>query len=132
VTAAAKAHKVAQIARSLDLPTLRAALWAARSVHSLRASLPRDGLDAQVAAPPELPDKAMRGVEWLLSRVARPTCLERALILQSWMASHGTRRVVMVGVATDRGFEAHAWVRGYDDVGVRFSELAMIPPRAPR
>ena len=129
MTAVARARRAAQIARSVDLPTLRAAWWAARSLRSLRASLPRDGLDARVAPPPELPDRALRGVEGLLSRVARPTCLERALILQRWMASHGVRRAVVVGVATDRGFEAHAWVRGYDDVGERYSELAVIAPR---
>lgn len=95
----------------------------------MRASLPRDGLDARVAPPPELPDSALRGVEGLLSRVAKPTCLERALILQRWMASHGDPRAVVVGVATDQGFEAHAWVQGYDEVGERYSELTVIAPR---
>ena len=64
-------------------------------------------------------------------RRASPTCLERALIIQSWLAAHGTPRDVVIGVR--RGFEgygAHAWVDGSEpDSVVEFAELHRISPQ---
>jgi hypothetical protein len=115
-----------QSVRKLDVPTLRAIWWTARSVRALRRRLPDAGLDARVAPAPPVPAHAVRGVEAVLSRVASASCLERALILQAWFAGHGCRHPVMVGVALDTGFEAHAWLDGYDAADPRFSVLTRV------
>jgi hypothetical protein len=61
-------------------------------------------------APPALPASAVRGVEVLL-RVARPSCLEAALVRQRWLRAHGVACDVVIGVtAPSQGFRAHAWV----------------------
>jgi hypothetical protein len=58
--------------------------------------------------------------------VARATCLERALILQSWLATHGRPYPVAVGVALGGGFEAHAWLEGYDLTDGRYELLTRV------
>jgi hypothetical protein len=112
--------------RRLDVPTLRAMWWAAKSLRSLRRRLPREGLEARVEPPPRVPAHAVRGVEALLTRVARASCLERALILQAWFATQGRRHPVLVGVAVDGGFEAHAWLGGHDAADPRFTLLTRV------
>jgi Transglutaminase-like superfamily len=54
-------------------------------------------------------------MEAALSRV-RATCLESALVRQRWLAAHGDRRDVVIGVSPDglKGNPAHAWVDGTD------------------
>ena len=115
--------------RRLDVATLRAIWWAAVSLRSLRRRLPREGLDAHVAPPPPLPAHAVRGVTALLTRVGRASCLERSLILQAWLARHGRRHPVVIGVAVAGGFEAHAWLDGYDAVDARFAPLTRVDAR---
>ena len=100
----------------VDLPTLRAALWALRALRSARRDLARRGLDgARVAPPPNLPASARRGVFAVLRR--QPTsCLERALVLQRWEASHGAGADVVIGVqGPGDDFEAHAWLETLPD-----------------
>jgi hypothetical protein len=61
-------------------------------------------------SPPVLPAAAGRGVEALLRR-AKPTCLEAALVRQSWLRAHGVLCDVVIGVTSPRdGFKAHAWL----------------------
>jgi hypothetical protein len=115
--------------RRLDVPTVRAAVWAGWSLRRVRRALPNQGLDTRVAPPPPLPPHAIRGVNGLLSRVAGPTCLERSLILQAWLASHGERYPIAVGVAVEDSFEAHAWLEGYDAPAERFSVLTRVEAR---
>ena len=44
----------------------------------------------------------------------KPTCLERALVLEAWLAAEGTLRDVVIGVLPDgmKSAPAHAWVDG--------------------
>lgn len=62
-------------------------------------------------------------------RRAPATCLERALVLQAWLAAHGDRRDVVIGVAAPAsGFAAHAWVdRERDPSSAGFDELTRLP-----
>jgi hypothetical protein len=107
----------------IDVPTLRAALWAERSLRQVRATLPREGLQTQVAPPPALPLDATNGV-LAITRRRRATCLERSLVVQAWLAAHGEHHEIIVGVESrdgvprDAGFEAHAWVDGFDSEDV--------------
>ena len=108
----------------MDLPTLRAAVWAWRALRRAERDLARHGLEgARVAPPPRLPASAGRGVVAVLRR--RPnTCLERALVLQRWLAAHGEPRVVVIGVTAAQDFRAHAWLDGEPAPG--FHEIARV------
>jgi hypothetical protein len=59
------------------------------------------------------------------------TCLERALVLQSWLAARGSAHDVVIGVRrADSGVAAHAWVDEVDRVPVNeFAELHRLPPQ---
>jgi hypothetical protein len=99
--------------RRVDVPGLRAALWALRALIATR----RDPTKNPAQPPslprvPRLPPVARRGVEAVLRRRAA-TCLERATLLQAWYAAQGRRRDVVIGVtAPNTGFRAHAWLDG--------------------
>jgi hypothetical protein len=111
----------------LDPAVLRAAWWTARSLRRARRQLRRGAFaDLRLSPPPELPERAVRGVLAVLRRTS-PTCLERALVLQRWFAAHGSSRDVVIGVmAPADGFAAHAWLDGEDDT-CRYSELTRLP-----
>ena len=115
--------------RRVDLPTLRAAVWAWRSLRRAERDLARHGLEgARVAAPPRLPAGARRGVMAVLRR--RPsTCLERALVLQRWEAAHGAGADVVIGVpGHSPDFVAHAWLETMPDgQAAQYHELLRIP-----
>jgi hypothetical protein len=115
--------------RRVDLPTLRAAWWAHRSVRSARRQLRSTGLrDLRLPRVPALPDDAGRGVHAVLRRQPA-TCLERALVLQRWRAAHGDEQDVVVGVlAPSEGFSAHAWLADEPHDGRGFRELLRVPP----
>jgi transglutaminase superfamily protein len=90
---------------------LRAALWAARALRQARRRL-AEGQTRQIRLhpPPTLPASAVRGVEAILRR-RRHTCLEGALVRQRWLAAHGVKCDVVIGVtAPSAGFSAHAWL----------------------
>jgi hypothetical protein len=111
--------------RRVDLPTLRAAFWAERTLRQARRALRRGRLeDIRLPDPPALPPESERGVRAVLRRTPA-TCLERALVLQRWHAARGNPREVVIGVKgpTDE-FAAHAWLDGEPDsqAGV-FEEL---------
>jgi len=116
----------------VDLPTLRAALWAIRALRAARRDLKRHGLDGtRVAPPPSLPAGARRGVFAVVRR--RPTsCLERALVLQRWEASHGAGADVVIGVpGPGDGFVAHAWLETMPDGPPgAFHEILRLPAPA--
>ncbi len=114
----------------IDLPTLRAAVWTARALRTTRRGLERNGLDGtRVAPPPRLPAEARRGVLAVIRR--RPsTCLERALVLQRWEASHGAGADVVIGVPGPGGdsFVAHAWLETMPDgASPDYHEIHRIP-----
>src|SRR5690349_7804686 len=100
--------------------------WAARALRSVRRQLPSAGLDSRVPPPPGLSPRAGRGVDVLLRRIAHASCLERALIVQAWLDAQGMRRPVVVGATVDGGFQAHAWLDGYDRADPRYTPLARV------
>jgi hypothetical protein len=115
--------------RRLDLATLRAAWWTFATLHSTRRTLRnRPIADIVVRRPPRLPAHARRGVDAVLRR-APTTCLERALVLQRWLAAHGTDKDVVVGVTGRQDFRAHAWLEG-EAVDEQFQELTRLRPPA--
>lgn len=112
-----------------SLDDVRAAVWANRMLRCARRQLNAGRIAGVVLPPPpRVPLAARRGVEALLRR-RRHSCLEAALIRQRWLAAHGLRRAVVIGVSSPRdGFVAHAWVDGEDVAAPQqFSELARIP-----
>jgi hypothetical protein len=111
---------------------LAAALWAALAVRLVRGRLKRDGLHARVPTPPRVGTRGGRGVRAALRRLS-PTCLERALVEQAWLASVGTPRDVVIGVPHHGMTEApaHAWVDGTDSISpTQYVELHRLPPPA--
>jgi hypothetical protein len=119
-------------ARGLNVPTLRAAWWTARSVRSVRVQLRERGLHTRLAPPPALPASAVRGVN-ATTRYLGATCLERSLLLQEWLLAHGHRHTLVIGVPRpgDETFIAHAWLEGHDraDDAHEFAELVRLDPR---
>ena len=116
--------------RPPDFASLRAALWAHRALRTARSALASGEIrEIELPPPPTLPASAIRGVEGLLRR-REPTCIERALVRQSWLAAHGDRRAIAIGVtAPSSGFIAHAWLVGEDDPQApAFHELTRLEP----
>ena len=84
--------------------------------------------DIHLDPPPTLPAPAVRGVTLVL-RYRGPSCLERSLILQRWLAAHGERRDVVIGITGATDFRAHAWLDGDPEApAVPFQELARLRP----
>lgn len=114
---------------ALDPSSLRAAAWAFRAVRSARRQLAARGLaEVRITDPPALPLRAERGVHAVLRR-EDPSCLERSLVLQRWLAAHGEPRAVVVGVSAPDDFRAHAWLEG-EAVGGEpvFHEITRLTP----
>ncbi len=110
--------------------TLRAALWTALSLRRARRLLKAEGLHARIPPPPRLPFGATRGVNAILRRT-EPTCLERAAVLQTWLAAHGHPVDIVIGVrSSDKTMAAHAWIDsgGNSADGTGFVEIARIGP----
>ena len=108
---------------------LRAAWWAVRALRAARHGL-RSGpiRDVAVPGPPSLRREAIRGVNAVL-RLGRPSCLERSLVLQRWLAAHSVRRDVVIGVTPRADFKAHAWLDGEPvPDSPRFEELLRLSP----
>ena len=118
--------------RRLDPASLAAAAWTLLALRRVRRDLRADGLaGARVFPPPRLPRRGRAGVLAVLRR--RPsTCLERALVLQRWEASHGAPSDVVIGMdgPGDR-FSAHAWLESLPDGPVAaYRETLRIPAPA--
>jgi hypothetical protein len=109
---------------------LRAAVWAWRALRSTRVQL-REGAvrGVRVPAAPPLPAAAIRGVRVVLRRL-EPSCLERALVIQRWLATQGIERDVVVGTHGGAGdFSAHAWVDGTPQDGQHdYVEMIRLAP----
>jgi len=52
------------------------------------------------------------------------------LVVQSWLAAHGDRRDVVIGVKPAPGvFAAHAWIDGHEPGSATdYAEIHRIPP----
>src|ERR1700678_3135282 len=109
---------------------LRAALWALFSLRHVRRQLAAGVIRPIIKTPPTLPGSAGIGVMAVLTRTS-PTCLEGALVRQHWLAAHGDRRDVVIGLPKV-GFgdtPAHAWVDGTDlSSPLQYVELHRLPP----
>ncbi|RMB77392.1 lasso peptide biosynthesis B2 protein [Rhodococcus sp. SBT000017] len=93
-----------------NIQVLRAAFWAAKACRETRKALPVSGVNTEVRVPASLPIGSRRGVDAVLRRLS-PTCLERSLVKQRWLASHGVDAEVVIGVRReDSDFTAHAWL----------------------
>ena len=106
----------------------RCGWWAARSVRAVRRELRvRPVGEVRVPPPPTAPGRrGERGVSLALRRF-EPSCLERALVLQRWLAARGDPRDVVIGVtAPDADFRAHAWLDG--ESPHEFREIARVAP----
>lgn len=90
---------------------VRGAWWTLGAVHEARRRLRKDGLAGfSLTPPPPLPARADRGMRLILGCL-RPSCLERALVLQSWLLARGSAHDVVVGVRkAGKDFNAHAWI----------------------
>jgi hypothetical protein len=89
-------------------------MWTYRARRRVTADLETRPLaHLAVPPPPALPAHARtRRDRGPATSHLDPTCLERSLVLQRWMAGHGEPRAVIVGVAGPRNFKAHAWLGG--------------------
>lgn len=117
--------------RPPDIADARAALWAWRAVSSARSQL-RGGevRGVRIPAPPPLSESGARAVRVVLLR-RDASCLERSLVLQSWLAAHGVARDVIVGTegGAHNGFAAHAWIDGEPQPpGRSYAELIRLSP----
>jgi len=94
----------------VTVASVRAAWWARRALPHVRRQLRAGRLnDLDVKPPPALPPDAGRGVTAALGRLPS-SCLERAVLLQSWHAAQGEPVDVIIGVTGRQGFRAHAWL----------------------
>jgi hypothetical protein len=109
----------------------RAAWWTWRALRSARAQL-RGGAvrDVVLLDPPRVAGRATRAVKVVLKR-QDPSCFERALVLQRWLAAHGIPKDLIVGTqgSASSGFKAHAWLEGESlPAGEQYAELLRLPP----
>lgn len=94
---------------------LRGAWWAWSAARRTTARLKSEGFEAalRLSPPPgDLPAEGTRGVRAALNRTHQ-TCLVRSIVMQRWLAAHGHRRDLIVGVKRPgEEFGAHAWLEG--------------------
>lgn len=111
-------------------PNVRGFVWAFRAVRTARRKLNSEGTLARLPYATRSSGRGTRGVD-LAVAIARPTCLERALMVQAWAGGVGPAPDVVLGVRNDNGtVEAHAWVDGegapwFDP---RYRELTRLAP----
>lgn len=119
--------RAAQRDRAGRLDSARRAWWALRSLRRARRGLRERGIDRlELPRPPRTAGGSERGIRWIL-RHGRATCLERAVIRQTWLHSRDNDHALVIGVDTHDGFRAHAWLDGEEDPG-NFTELTRRGP----
>lgn len=97
------------------LISVQAYLWARRELVEVKRRLQDEGVRTRVRPPAGLAPRGDRGLNRALGKVS-PTCLERALVLQAWLAAYREPPDVVIGVRKgETVVEAHAWVDGTDD-----------------
>lgn len=102
--------------------------WTVPAVVVTKRRLKRDGINTKAPAAPRLGQGSLRGVMAVIGRL-EPTCLERSLVLQSYLRAQGTPREVVIGVRVgDDGFAAHAWLDGEEaGYGAGYEEIHRLP-----
>ena len=113
----------------LDVPTLRAMVWANRALGQIRRQLKSGRLERlEVTPAPRLPRTAALGVSEVLRR-RRTTCLEEVLVIQQWKSAQDEPIDVIVGIKPGEDlFRAHAWLDGDETVEEGFEELFRVAP----
>ena len=110
---------------------LMGALWTLLAFLAVRRRVRVLGVAAVPPPAPRLSAPARAGAEGVLHRLS-PTCLEKALLRQAWLAADGDPRDVVIGLP-GRSFgeqPAHAWVDGTDPASARrYLELHRLPYR---
>jgi hypothetical protein len=117
--------------RTMDLGTLRAALWALRACRRVHSAREARGLSApRLPRVPAVAAQSRRGVEHVLW-LRGEQCLVSASVRQAWLAARSDEQDVVIGVALERpgGLLAHAWLSGSPAEGVGYEEIARVPPR---
>ena len=107
---------------------MRSFLWAIGAVRSARRDLRAEGSSARVRAPSNVGPRGTTGVKVAVV-VARPTCLQRSLVLQGWISGFSSSPPdVIIGVRKHDGVvEAHAWIDGSDpDFDATYEELTRL------
>jgi hypothetical protein len=109
----------------------RAAWWTWRTLRAARVQL-RSGIVREIRLPgaPPVAGSAARAVRVALA-AQRPSCLERAIVLQRWLAGQGIQRDVVVGTEghVTADFTAHAWLDGEPQPPERhYVELLRLSP----
>lgn len=123
-----------RLTRLTDPGAWRGVVWAGRAVRQARRELRERSLDElSVELPTGLPPTADAGIHAVLRRLPS-TCLERAVVLQRWLAAQGDPREIVIGVMRHDGqFKAHAWVAGEaDELAPGFQELLRVAPQRAR
>jgi hypothetical protein len=109
---------------------LRALLWAWRAAAEARRLVRTGDIRTGTISPaPRSSGHATFAVR-AVKRVRRLSCLEGALLDQQWRLTRGEAHDVVVGVRTDQGFEAHAWIDGEFDRHTDYVEIYRRPPRS--
>lgn len=89
--------------------------WTCRELAQTKKRLAIEGVEARAERPVDLSTRGYRGLNYAM-RLVRPSCLERALVIQAWDTIDGRVPDVVVGVRMYQGrIEAHAWVDDADD-----------------
>lgn len=114
-----------------DWSTIRAAIWATRSVFRLRRHLRVSHEPVELPRVPPVGPDASKGVTAVLDRLDA-SCLVSSVVRQHWLAAHGQPRDVVIGVTGVEDFEAHAWLEGdAEHPDTSFVEIHRWRPQTP-
>jgi hypothetical protein len=95
-------------------PNVASFRWTISQVRSIRRKVHSKGAAARVPFPTVTGPRGWWGVRAAIA-LLKPTCLERALVLQAWIGGYADPPDVVIGVRRRAGaVEAHAWVDGAD------------------
>ncbi len=125
-------RQIDRIRRAFQPATWSVAWW---TLGTLRATKSEHGSPVKnrsmLPEPPYAAQRSHGGIVVRLLRLTRATCLERSLVLQRWYLHFDVEFDVVIGVASEDAFKAHAWLDGTEpDSAERFSEITRLTPAA--